>query len=359
MPLRSRVSSRRRRLTLLAALLALVECFAAPAAAAQVRGVIESTSGNPLSAVLVQLWREQELVGSRVTDSSGRFGFSPDDSRGATELSARRIGFTATRRFLARGDTVLRIRLEGMADASTRATLARIGAACPNHEDPEARALWQRLRRRYRSADSVGLATLFSASNTVVSPDELGAPGNPAERQGRRALPGTSRIAWRRRVAIDGYAWLQTYRTGDYLTKTWLYPPLESDFAQHFVDHVFGRMHQLSVVSKTEGELVLAFCPTSGRVTALSGLLIVRGDTTLGRVVWRLRTSEPVEEAGGDVVFTDYDASGGLPILLPSRGLVWRTQPDGALQQRWQYYDRWVIDGPDRGRRISMADEEP
>ncbi len=158
---------------------------------------------------------------------------------------------------------------------------------------------------------------------------------------------------------MEGYAWLQTYRTGEYLSKTWLYPPLESDFAQHFVDHVFGRMHRLSVVSKTEGELVLAFCPATERVSALSGLLILRDDTTLNRVVWRLRTPQPVEDAGGDVVFTTYDASGGLPILLPSRGLVWRTQPDGELQQRWQYYDRWVIDGPDRGRRISMADEDP
>lgn len=333
---------------------------AAPASAiGQVRGLVESSTGRPLSAVLVELWRHRQLLGSRVTDSSGRFGFSIADSRGATEISARRIGFSATRSFLARGDSVVRLRLDGMADASTSGVLARIDAACPNREDPEARSLWQRLRRSYRSADSVGLATLFSVSTTLVAPDELGTPGNPAQRQGKRALPGTSRVSWRRRIAMEGYAWLLTYRTGDYVSRTWEYPPLDSDFAQHFVDHVFGRMHRLSVVSQNEGELVIAFCPASSPVTALSGVLVLRPDTTIARAVWRLRTPEPVEDAGGDVIFAPYVRDGTLPILVPARGLLWRSRPDGSVQQRWQYFDRWVIDGADRGRRLSMADEEP
>jgi hypothetical protein len=311
---------------------------------AQVRGTVSSTAGRPLATVLVELWRGGAQAASRVTDSTGRFLFTEVESRGASELSVRRIGFAARRVLLTRRDTVLDLRLSGMVDAPTADVLARIAAACPNHEEREARSLWQLVRRRYRSADSVLLATNFSVSTGVVGSEELGVASGAPEPKGQRALPGTSRVGWRQRIATEGYAWMLEYRGDGYVSKMWEYPPLDSDFVQHFIDHVFGRMHRLSVETSNDGEVVIAFCAAESRLPALSGLLILAADSSLARAVWRLRAPEPIEESGGEVFFVPSAPSPRTPILLPRRGLFWRRLPTGEYHQRWQFYDEWRID---------------
>jgi hypothetical protein len=310
---------------------------------AQVRGTVSSTAGRPLATVLVELWRGSAQMASRVTDSTGRFRFTRAEANGATELSARRIGFAAKRVLLTRRDTLLDLRLSGMVDAPTTDALSRIASACPNHEQSEARSLWQLVRRRYRSADSVLLATTFSVSTSVVGTAELGTTIGVPEPKGERALPGASRVRWRRRIAEEGYAWMLEYRGDGYLSKMWEYPPLESDFVQHFVDHVFGRMHRLSLETSNDGEMVIAFCAAEARFPALSGLLILSADSSLARAVWRLRSPEPTEESGGEVVFAPASRSRGTPILLPRRGLFWRRLPSGEFHQRWQFYDEWKV----------------
>ena len=323
-------------------------------AAAQVRGSVSSTAGRPLSTVLVELLRGDTPIASRVTDSTGAFVFHEVEVRSATALSARRIGFAARRVLLARRDTMLDIRLSGMADAVTADVLSRVAAACPNREQPEARSLWQLVRRRYRSADSVDLSTSFSVSNTIVGRGDLGISGNLAEDKGQRALPGTSRVAWRKRIVEEGYAWLLEYRGDGYASKVWEYPPLESDFAQHFIDHVFGAMHRLSLETDNDGEAVIAFCSARSDLPALSGMLVFAADSSLARAVWTLRSREPVEEAGGEVIFAPYERLTHAPILLPRRGLFWRRLPGGEYYQRWQYYGRWVVEESD----LEMAEQD-
>ncbi|HEX6749210.1 MAG TPA: hypothetical protein VF092_18075 [Longimicrobium sp.] len=166
----------------------------------------------------------------------------------------------------------------------------------------------------------------------------------PRVGRGSRGMGGTYRAQLSREIATNGYARILPGVNAD-LTQTWAawaYPPLEAELATHFVSADFGRLSALSM-STSDGGFALAFCSRSQYRSKpyLSGVMVLRADTTVERVYWRFHTPAPDEAAGGQAEFPRYDPSNGLPLLLPSRGTYFRRQGVAFFYQRQQTFPRW------------------
>jgi hypothetical protein len=323
-------------------------CMAAgvPAmAGAQVRGIISGRSGEVVSSVTVELYNGSDQLASRTSDDAGRFSFPARDTRTATMMLARRLGYVPLRLRLTPADTVVHLVMERPSQAAAAVTAHVLESACPNRDDPEARALWQSVRSRYSSADDVGLATSFTRGTTLVSASSLGTVDSSGSRTGERVFAGNSRVAWRKRIAEQGYVWRESFEGLGHPADSWIHPPLESDFAQHFIDTVFAAKHNLSVISRDEHEMVIAFCERSRKQPYMEGLMMVAADTTLVKATWRFFAPAPAADAGGEVFFERVGSSTSGHVLLPARGLTWEMTDGGQYAQTYQSFRRWIVQG--------------
>jgi hypothetical protein len=326
-------------------------------ASTQIAGRVVDGAGNALPGATVDLWGARERLATTRADSGGVFFFPR--SEGAVGLLAQRIGFAPARSRVTQParDLVLQMAeaalgLEGLVVGG------RARSVCPNRESAEARALWEAAATRYsRTPDTLGIVATAAVFRGEAPRAEL---GRIDETRLRPASIGTGNV--RRRVhGSIGYGARHLPSTTDGLHARWLYVPLGSHAAGHFVDPSFGEFNTLSIRHRGRSGVVLAFCSRSlarGAV-GVEGTLTVAPDTTLAEATWRYRAPEPREDVGGEVTFSPFGRDDREPWLVPARSLYWRRLlgTSDRYVQEWVRYDAWAIAPPGsglhNGRRIS------
>jgi hypothetical protein len=344
--------------TVYAAVVALLlVSLAALPAGAQIRGTVVDSSGRPVAGVAVEVWSAFRQLSSQMTGVGGTFRFAPDSVQAAGGIMARGVGWKTAHVRVAQGDTLVVVRLEPHAATLDGITVTARRAACPNREDPRARAIWTALRDRYDGGrDSSTLAAYAVQVQSIGPKDQIGFVDTTGASPSWRKTLVPLRRMWERRISLHGYALpLRESLVEQYAG--WMYPPLESQYATHFVEDLFGDRHTFSVARSTGSETVLRFCPRerSGKVPRIEGTLTLSGDGSPVRVAWKYLTPEPREDAGGEVDFAPASVSPAVPLLLPATALYWRKTTQGRYFQRWEKFEEWrVVDYfavPDRSSR--------
>jgi hypothetical protein len=323
----------------------MVFAAVAPAAVgAQIEGVVTDMVGSPLDNVIVEAWSATDRLAVTVTGDDGRFAFVRPIAELATGLYAYRLGYQAVRPEVQPGirEYVLRmvedpLPIEGIVVNAS-------GAVCTADEDDEARGLWTAVTARYSSQiDHLGMATYLASSIQAVPVSSLGpvpVSGGGAAQRGSAPL---LRASWRRRVERQGYARPLSAPSPDGMYESWGYPPLEADFATHFVDPVFGELHRFTVEDETDVGTTLRFCPAEADKPTIRGILRISPDTSLLLAEWSFSTPEPHEGAGGRAVFTSGAVTERGRYLLPAEGIFWRRIGVGRYLQRYEKFEGWII----------------
>jgi hypothetical protein len=307
------------------------------ALAAQVAGMVVDEGRNAVPHALVDLWSPTTRLASQITENDGHFHFPPAVSLDATAIVVRAVGFSPTRVTL--GDQRLDLRIELTRFARTlEAITVQAQPMCPNRADAAARSLWQALSRRYLPfKPAVGYRSAMRVAEARVQPADLGA--TDTNRLLRGALGATSLYYAQEtaRVVKFGYGIPFSGTVGRY--DHWQYPELESLFAGHFIDPLFGERHSFSF-DVGASRMVIVFCPRQLAQPAIEGSFELDRDSALAKITWRFRTPAPVEEAGGQVLFVRAQASGASTILLPAIGMAWRRLMSDYYQV-WMQFEDW------------------
>jgi hypothetical protein len=165
-----------------------------------------------------------------------------------------------------------------------------------------------------------------------VGKEELGVVDTSRSTEGDVAVGGDYFDVQSRRVLGNGYAvpfrGLRQPRFDLYE-----YPWLDSFFAGHFLDSVFATLHTFGFES--HHPLVLRFCPQDRARPSIQGTLEFDADSALARVTWVFLTDDPVEHAGGEVLFSRPDTNDPSRTIYPVIGLFWR-------KLVFDYYQEWM-----------------
>lgn len=316
-------------------------------AASQLRGTVTSEDGAPIPEATVELWGDSARLGATMTAFDGRFSIAR--SPGARRLTVRRVGFGTVSRPVPPGDAEFSIALSTQA-VLVEGVVAAPGRLCPGADQPAARALWNAVRSRYpASASGRSAYAVLRRSETDVTRERLGEVDDRTMHYG---------FTWQHagvsltdaQVDADGYARELPWRTpwtgytpdNEYFA--WKYLDLHELRADHFASEVFGRRHQLRVLSSSAGETVLAFCPLRGaRGPEVEGTLSVASDSSFASATWRFRTPGPDEQAGGEAVFA---APTGAPLTAVSSAF-WRLRVGRQVwRQTANTWIAWWLDVP-------------
>ena len=351
-------------------LLALLAALAARPAPAQVRGRVVDAAEAPVAGAAVELWVGSRRAAGTAADGEGRFAVAADSADGVLRLTVRHPGMRTAALDLGSADTTLLVRME--AQPVLLAALEVVShrrPACPAREDPDARALWQAMRRRYwqPGGDSVFVFGFLETRSGVGDREDAFRP--EAGRVSAGWVTGALVEAHPAGMARSGYATSAAGGPGD-RTAYWNYRALDQGTLQDFTGEYFGAAHTLSVLGRTPAQVVLAFCPRGarGRTGRIEGTLTLRADTTLAAARWRFRTPRPDEDAGGEAAYAPPDHALGRA-LLARESVFWRrtNRPLYYFEARtytgWRRYPR---DRPlarpedlDRAGDASADTEEP
>ncbi len=312
-----------------------------PQAPEPLSGVVRDIEGGALDQAVVEAWGDDIRLRAVTTDAQGRFTLSGAVAARTTSLYAHRLGYRATRISVVPGTGfyVIQLALAPLAMEGLVVDVER--ERCTKNDDRRARALWEATRALYDDAiDSLGTATYLASAIQSVPLAEIGAVPVSDQALEQRGSAPLLRNSWRRRVQRTGYARKLSAPSPDGMFDEWGYPPLDADFATHFIDEVFGRLHRLSVVEEDDEGWLLRFCPKDDDRPSIEGFLQIAPDSSLLLAEWSFNTDEPDEGAGGRAVFARGESGSGY--LLPSEGLFWRRIAGGRLLQRYQKYQGWL-----------------
>ncbi|MCH7892516.1 MAG: hypothetical protein IH921_13530 [Gemmatimonadetes bacterium] len=211
-------------------------------------------------------------------------------------------------------------------------------------EDEEGKRLWHLARIRYDGLmDTLGVATYLAEADTIVPLSELGSLQLPVLNLSQRGSSSLLRFNWTRRIDREGYAFPIRRIDAGKAYDSWVYPPLEADFAPHFVDDLFGERHRFVVEHEGPDGWTLTYCPKKDKKPSIKGTIALARDTTFTSVEWLFQTPDPVEHAGGRAVFAPLLPGHQLAYLLPSEAIVWREVPGGEYLQRYQRFEGWLV----------------
>ncbi len=314
-------------------------------ASAQIRGVVTARGGEPLEGVAIEVWTANRRIAARLTDADGRFFFPESIAFQAVTLQIGGLGFKTV------GITVEEdvddyaiqldeapLMLEGLLVTTEEATCEQ------GRDDALARQLWQLARLRYHGLmDTLGVATYLAEADTVVPLSKLGPLDLPSLALSQRSSSSLLRFSWSRRIQRDGYAFKVRRTDGARPYDSWVYAPLDADFAPHFVDDLFGERHRLVVEHEGPEGWTLRYCPKKDNKPSIKGTIALARDTTFKSVEWLFDTPDPVEHAGGRAVFAPPLSGLTQAYLLPSEAIVWREVPGGDYLQRYQRFEGWLV----------------
>jgi hypothetical protein len=321
------------------------QCFLAGSAAAQISGVVTRAGGSPVEGVSVEAWGESARLAATLTNALGAFSFTAGEAPNAVMLRAGALGFEPAEVAVVAGRFTYAIQLveapltvEGLVVTMEEATCEQ------GRDDDLARELWQYARFRYDGLmDTLGVATYLAEADTIVPLSQLGALQLPSLNLSQRGSSSLLRFNWTRRIDRDGYAFSVRRMDGAAPYDSWVYPPLEADFAPHFVDDDFGDRHRFVVEDEGPDGWLLAYCPRRTNKPTIKGTITLARDTTFVSVDWLFQTPEPMEHAGGRAFFTPILSRAVLSHFLPSEAVVWRAIPAGDYLQSYQRYEDWRV----------------
>ncbi len=355
-----------RRLLPLALLALTATTVASPRAAAQITGVVMDQDGVPLPGVAVEVWTQNRKLGGILSDAAGRFSFPEWVADVGYALYAGALGHRPAVVNLRPGVTEYEIRLERDPIPLPALVVEATRERCSYEDEDRARDLWERVRGNYsRSLDTLGIATYLASDVQIVPPERVGTVGEPAEADGQRGSSSLLRFSWSRRIKREGYAHRIRRTTAEQSYDSWVYPPLEADFAPHFVDPLFGELHRFRIEAEdSDGTTTVLFCPKDDDRPSMEGTLRVSPDAALVLAEWLFKTPEPAEGAGGRAVFGPTTGDPATSYPLPIEGLFWRKSPPDAYWQRYQKFEEWIVAAgdsvpflPKRGRGSKDARE--
>jgi hypothetical protein len=312
---------------------------------AQIRGVVTARGGVPLEGVAIEVWTANRRIAARLTDSNGRFFFPESIAFQAVTLQVGGLGFKTL-------DVTVEVDVDDYAIQLEEAPLMLEGLLVTTEEstcemgrdDAVARQLWQLARLRYHGLmDTLGVATYLAEADTVVPLSKLGPLDLPSLALSQRGSSSLLRFSWSRRIERDGYAFKVRRTDGARPYDSWVYAPLDADFAPHFVDDLFGERHRLVVEHEGPEGWTLAYCPKKDNKPSIKGTIALARDTTFKSIEWLFETPDPVEHAGGRAVFSPPLANHVQAYLLPSEAIVWREVPGGEYLQRYQRFEDWLV----------------
>lgn len=312
---------------------------------AQIHGIVTDARGTPLSGISVELLASDTRLVTVLTDAEGRFRFAENPSARATSIRAGGLSYRSREIPVVPGQRQYHVELDEEPISLPSLIVETERDFCSDREDQdEARALWDGARSRYSSAlDTLGIATYLASDTRVVPPDSVGFRHLSDEPSGQRGSSSLLRFSWTRRAQRSGYAFPTWRVIEDRSFRSWVYAPLEADFAPHFADPVFGRLHELFLVESDGAGWVVGFCPRDDDRPSIHGTMALRPDTTIATVEWIFHTPEPVENAGGRVAFPPVTGPPSETYLLPDEGLVWRQVRPGEFWEKYQRFEEWKV----------------
>ena len=321
------------------------QCFFAGSAAAQLDGVVTRAGGLPLEGVSVEAWSDDLRIGATMTDAQGRFSFPELISFATVSLRAGALGFESQEVVILDGLLTYEIELAVAPLAIDGLVVTMEESTCEDGRDDDlARRLWEYARVRYGGLmDTLGIATYLAEADTVVPLSEFDDLQLPELNLSQRGSSSLLRFNWTRRIDREGYAFAVRRLDGAAPYDSWVYPPLEADFAPHFVDDAFGDRHRFVVDDVNSGGWLLAYCPKDGGKPSIKGTITLARDTTFAAVDWIFETPEPLEHAGGRAYFPPVIAGSGPNYLLPTEAVIWRAVPTGDYLQSYQRYENWRV----------------
>lgn len=312
---------------------------------AQIHGIVTDLRGTPLESVTVQLLESETRLAAVLTGEEGRFDFNEEVSTRATSIRAGGLSYRSREVRVTPGQRMYLIELEEEPISLPSLVVETERDFCAGREDEEAaRELWSAARSHYSTAlDTLGIATYIASDTRVVPPDSVGFLDLPHERTGQRGSSSLLRFSWTRRAQRSGYAFPTWRVIEDRSFRSWVYAPLEADFAPHFADPVFGELHDLFLMESGGAVWVLGFCPREEDRPSIHGTMALRPDTTIATVEWIFHTPEPIENAGGRVAFPPVTGPPSGTYLLPEEGLVWRQVRPGEFWEKYQRFEDWRV----------------
>ncbi len=321
------------------------QCLVAGSAVAQLDGVVTRAGGLPLEGVSVEAWSVDRRVGATLTDALGVFSLSEEIASNTVLLRVSALGFDVEEVEVRDGLTAYEIELTGAPLAVEGLVVTMEKTSCEEgREDEEGKRLWQLARIRYDGLmDTLGIATYLAEADTIVPLSELGSLQLPVLNLSQRGSSSLLRFNWTRRIDRDGYAFAIRRTDGGRPYDSWVYPPLEADFAPHFADVVFGERHRFVIEDEGPDGWLLAYCPKNTSKPSIKGTITLARDTTFAAVDWLFQTPEPMEHAGGRAFFKPLLSSVVLSHLLPTEAVIWRAVPAGDYLQSYQRYEGWRV----------------
>ena len=234
---------------------------------AQLTGVVRTSGGVALEGVAVEVWTASTRIAADLTDPEGRFFFPESIAFQAVTLAAGALGFLTQEVRVLEGVREYEIELEEDPLVLEGLVVTTEMATCEDgREDPQAQQLWQLARLKYHGVmDTLGVATYLAEADTIVPLSKLGPLDLPVLALSQRSSSSLLRFSWTRRLERDGYAFKVRRVDGTRSYDSWVYAPLDADFAPHFVDDGFGERHRIVVEDEREDGWTLAYCPKEGR----------------------------------------------------------------------------------------------
>lgn len=320
-------------------------------ASAQLDVLPVDSAGQAIPSTRVELWSGATLITVRQASFDGVASFTAAERERATDVLVRSIGYSPARASLAGAGARLTVRLERLTQSLPAVTVAAVVQACPQADDPGARALWQRVAARYREPALDGRRTEMEQRQGTVSEDEVGEFYEFELRTGSRGYTPLGVRGALQQIADSGYVYALEDVHSFELFGGWRYPAVEAELAGHFASPGFAESHSFAMSSSDASVVTLRFCARDRRESGLDGTLRLSEREGFIEARWRfwnpLDGSEP---AGGAATFASAGENAAAMPLTSTSGLFWRKLPSGRFVQRWQRFHEWhFIEQPDDG----------
>ena len=311
----------------------------------QIRGSVETGSGVPVSGVTVEAWTQSQRIAAVLSDSTGTFLFPADVESRIVRLRASGLGFQVAEIGIDRAVKEYIIVLDEDPLVIDGLVVMTNQNMCEFPQgDVRARFLWEQASGKYHGLmDTLGIASYLAEADTVISISDLGTLELPVLNLNQRGSSSLLRFSWTRRISRQGYAFSTRATDGVEVYESWVYPPLEADFAPHFIDELFGERHYLRILEESSEGWRLSFCPKDDSDPSISGSMSLAPDTTVVAVRWTHKTPEPLENSGGTALFPPVLSDGEVSYLLPREAIIWKSLPTGDYLQRYQRYEDWHV----------------
>ena len=313
--------------------------------AGQLTGFVQTASGVHVSGVTVEGWKETQRVAAVLSDSTGAFVFPEAVAANIHRLRASGLGFEVT-------EIVVDDPSGKFIIVMTEDPLVIDGLVVVTNQnmcefpqgDVRARFLWEQASGKYHGImDTLGVASYLAEADTVISISELGNLVLPDLNLNQRGSSSLLRFSWTRRISRQGYAFSTRATDGIEVYESWVYPPLEADFAPHFIDDMFGEKHYIRILEEKPEGWRLSFCPKSDNDPSISGSMVLAPDTTVVAIRWSFKTPEPLENSGGSAFFPPVLLDRESSYLLPREAITWKILPSGDYLQKYQRYEQWHV----------------